>query len=184
MKKIILTILLFSTIFINNSFAISEDTRILMALIKSETKANRDLIKANTDLIKANQIATNKRFEDMKIYSDKRFEDMKIYSDKRFEDMEKLSNAKFEATNLRFEAIDDKFNMIVTIMLGGFTLVMGYLLKERSGIKKEITKEIEPELIKKADKQTVDRILHLIEDMAIEDIQIKDILIKHNLKAA
>ena len=180
MKKIILTILLFSTIFINNSFGISEDTRILMALIKSETEANRNLIKANRDLIKAETKANR----DLIKANRELIKANQIATNKRFEDMQKLSDAKFEATNLRFEAINDKFNMIVTIMLGGFTLVMGYLLKERSGIKKEITKEIKPELIKKADKKTVDRILYVIEDMAIEDIQIKNILIKHNLKAA
>ena len=70
LKRILVLLLLISSF----SFAevASTDIKVLVELIKSETRANRDLIrsetKANRDLIIANQKATNKRFEDMQKY--------------------------------------------------------------------------------------------------------------------
>ena len=112
-----------------------ENNKLLIELIKSETKANRELIKVN-------QEATNKRFEDM----------------------------------------NSKFNMILTVMIAGFGLIMGYLIKERGSIKVEIKKELEPELIKKADKDVLDKVIAVIEDMAMKDDEVKKLLSKHRLQ--
>jgi len=138
-------------VYANEPKAISNDTKLLVELIK----ANKDLIrsetKANRDLIISYQKATDKRFDDV---------------NKRFEDMNK------------------RFDTIVYIMLGGFTLIMGYLLKERNSIKQDIKAEIEPELIKKADKNILDKVIAIIEDMAKNDKEVEAMLHKHHLKFA
>ena len=124
------------------SLQMRENNKLLIELIKSEIKANRDLIKAN-------QEATNKRFEDMQKSVDKRFEEM-----------------------------NNKFYLIMALSL----LILGYLIKERGSIKVEIKKELEPELIKKADKHMLDKVIAVIEDMAMKDDEVKKLLSKHRLQ--
>ncbi len=82
----------------------------------------------------------------------------------------------------RFESIDKRFDIILYIMIAGFTIIMGYLLKERYLIKKEIEKELEPQLIRKADKNILDKVISIIEDMATKDKEIEELLKKHHLK--
>ena len=123
-----------------------ENNKLLIELIKSETRANRELLKAHID-------ESNRRFEQI---------------DKRFELMQKQ--------------IDSKFNLTMTLIVASFTLIMGYLLKERSGIKKEVKEEIEPELLKKADKNLLDRVVAVIEEMAKKDESVKEIMLKHGFK--
>ncbi len=49
-----------------------------------------------------------------------------------------VMKANQESTNRRFEDMNSKFNMILTVMLSGFILILGYLIKERNSIKKDI----------------------------------------------
>ena len=82
----------------------------------------------------------------------------------------------------RFEQVDKRFDMNMYIMIAGFTIIMGYLLKERYLIKSEIQKELEPQLIRKADKNILDKVIGIIEDMALKDKEIEELLTKHHLK--
>ena len=102
--------------------------------------------------------------------------------DKRFEQMDK----RFERVDKRFETMqtqmDKRFDMNMYIMIAGFTIIIGYLLKERYLIKSEIQKELEPQLIRKADKNILDKVIGIIEDMALKDKEIEELLTKHHLK--
>ena len=141
----ILTLLFFIS---NFSFADikTTDVKVLVELIKSETRANRDLIisnqkatekrfedmqrlivsetKANRDLIISNQKATEKRFESMQrliVSETKANRDLIIanykHSEKRFEDMRRYSEN-------RFEDMKKKSDDMLTIMLFGFGLLI------------------------------------------------------------
>jgi len=140
LKRILVLLLLISSF----SFAevASTDIKVLVELIKSETKANRDLIrsetKANRDLIIANQKATNQRFEEM----------------------------------------NNKFYMIMALLV----IIIGYLMKERQIIKKEILQEVKEIIEKKADKKFVDDIITVIEDFAKTNTEIADVLQKHKIR--
>ena len=98
---------------------------------------------------------------------DKRFEQV----DKRFESIQNQMDKRFEQVDKRFESMDKRFDVI-----------MGYLLKERYLIKVEIQKELEPQLIRKADKNILDKVISIIEDMATKDKEIEELLKKHHLK--
>jgi hypothetical protein len=158
MKKILLSfIILFSTI---NSFAVTEDTKLIIELVKSETKANRDLIISN-------QEATNKRFEAV----DKRFESV----DKRFEDM-----------NKRLDTILYIMGILFTATMTGFGIVINYLIKERKEITKEVRADVseymEYKLMQKADAKAVDNIITIIEKLGTKNKDIAEVLKKHQLR--
>ena len=152
MKIILLTLLTIVTLSANTQ-STSNDTKLLMELIKSETKANREAIEANRDLIKSEAQANRA-----------------------------LLQAYIKESNRRFEQADKRFDTQLYLLVAGFTLVMGYLLKERTVIKKEILKEIEPQLIRKADKNILDEIVSVIEEMAKNDKVMQAILKKHHFK--
>jgi hypothetical protein len=144
MKKLIFILLvIFNT---TNIFATSEDTKLIIEFIKSETKANRDLIIAN-------QKATDKRFDDV---------------NKRFEDMNK------------------RFDTILYIMLSGFTLIFGYLLKERKSMTKEVREDVseymEYKLTQKADAKVVENIINVLEKLGNKNPDIAEVLKKHKLE--
>ena len=162
MKKLLSGILLISSLafaevatksdIVNLSNQMKETNKIMIELIKSEIRANRDLIIAN-------QKATERRFEDMQKASDRRFDAV----DKRFEDMQKASDKRFEDMQ---KYMDNRFNTIITflsllftIMIGGFSALMWYLVKDREVIKKDIKEELETQLTKKADVKLVNDII-------------------------
>jgi hypothetical protein len=180
---------------ITNLFAVSEDTKLIIELVKSETKANRDLIKsetkanrdliiskteANRDLIIANQKAVDKRFGDI----NKRFEDM----NKRFEDMNKRFEDMQKSVDKRFDDMNKRFDTLVYIITTGFVLLFGYLLKERTVIAKKVKEEIEDEVIQKleqkTDKTLTLKIIKVLEDLAQNDEETRKLLEKHHLKLA
>lgn len=141
------------TILLTNIYALTEDTKFILD-------------------------AMDKKFEQM----DKKFEQV----DNRFEQMDKKFDKRFDLMqqqiDRRFEQSDRRFDMLVYILVGGFTLIMGYLLKERNSIKNEIQKEFEPQLIKKADKNILDEVVSVIEEMAKNDKVMQNILKKHHFK--
>jgi hypothetical protein len=150
MKKFMFLLLfVFSTI---NTFAVSEDTKLILELIKSNQELIKSEIKSNRELIISNQRATERRFEDM---------------NKRFEDMSK------------------RFDMLTYIVIAGFTLLFGYLLKERKAITKDIKDDIgeyiEFKLTKKADTKVVESIINILEKLATKDPKVAEILKKHNI---
>ncbi|MEA2100030.1 MAG: hypothetical protein U9P72_07865 [Campylobacterota bacterium] len=93
-----------------------------------------------------------------------------------------LLNVYREESNKRFEQADKRFDTLVYLLVGGFTLIMGYLLKERNSIKHEVIRELEPQLIKKADKNILDEVVSVIEEMAKNDKVMQEILKKHHFK--
>ena len=97
----------------------------------------------------------DKRFEQV----DKRLELMQQQMNKRAEQVDK----KFEQVDKKFEQVDKKFELMqqqidkrfdtqLYLIIAGFTLVMSYLLKERTMITKQVKQELEPELVKKLTK--------------------------------
>ena len=162
MKARILIIIM--SIFTINSFAITEDTKVLIELIKS------------------NQEINNKQFEAV----NKRFEDMQKSMDKRFEDMQKSMDKRFATVDKRFEDMNQRFNMMFYLMMAGFTLLFGYLLKERKTISKEvkedITENLEITLSQKADLNLVEKIIKILKKFATKNKDIENILMQHNLQ--
>ena len=168
-------IIIIMSIFTINSFAITEDTKVLIELIKSVRNEMKAETKTNRELIIANQKATDKRFEDMQKSMDKRFEDMQKSMDKRFVTVDK-----------RFEDMNKRFDMMFYLMMAGFTLLFGYLLKERKTISKEvkedITENLEITLSQKADLNLVEKIIKILKKFATKNKDIENILMQHNLQ--
>jgi len=164
MGKIIFILIFISSLLIakDSDFATKEDIKMLDKKIDTVIELVKENNKVLIEMIKNNNENINKRFESV----DKRFEDM----NKRFEDM-----------NKRFEDMNDRFNELVLVMIAGFTLIFGYLLKERSIIANKVKDEIEPEILKKADKSTLDKVIAILEDLAKKDKEVKQLFIKHGL---
>ena len=154
MKKILILISLILFSFASE-IATKDDIKELTRELKKDMRENNRLL---LEVIKTNQESTNKRFETV---------------DKRFEDM-----------NKRFDEMNSKFYMIVTIMLAGFGLIMGYLLKERNFIKKdvkeELDRELEVKLTQKADVNLVERVVNVLEEFGRRNQDIANVLKKHN----
>ncbi len=139
--------------------------------------ATKDDIKALVELIKANQESTNKRFDDV----NKRFED----SNKRFDDM----NRRFDDVNKHFDEVNTRFeeahNLSMAIIAGIFGLI-GFSLWDRrtmmSRTKEETIIIIEKELNQKADRNMLEKVISIIEDMAKKDESVREILARHHLK--
>jgi len=116
----------------------------------------------------------NKQFEQV----DKRFEQV----DKRFEDMQKQMDKRFEQVDKRFEDAHELSMTIIYTIAGLF----GFIIWDRrtmiNSAKKETIKELEPELVKKADKNILNEIIAIIEEMAKKDKEVENILLKHHLK--
>ena len=144
MKLIISIILILTSLSANTKEPTNSDIKLLVELIKSETKTNRDLMMA----------------------------------------YQESNNKRFDSINKRFDDANKRFDTMIYLMVAGFTLIMGYLLKERTSIKSEVRKELEPELIKKADKTVLDNIIAIIEGIAKNDKEVEKLLNKHNLRFA
>ena len=144
-------------VFTTNSFAISEDTKVLIELIKSNQKA-----------------------------TDKRFEDMQKYMDKRFEDMQKSTDKRFEAVDKRFDMIFYVLGFLFTATMSGFGIIINHLSKERKTISKEvkedITENLEITLSQKADLNLVEKIIKILKKFATKNKDIENILTQHNLQ--
>ena len=157
MGKIIFILIFISSLLIakDSDFATKEDIKMLDKKIDTVIELVKENNKVLIEMIKNNNENINKRFESV---------------DKRFEDM-----------NKRFEDMNDRFNELVLVMIAGFTLIFGYLLKERSIIANKVKDEIEPEILKKADKSTLDKVIAILEDLAKKDKEVKQLFIKHGL---
>jgi len=139
--------------------------------------ATKDDIKALVELIKANQESTNKRFDDV----NKRFED----SNKRFDDM----NRRFDDVNKHFDEVNTRFeeahNLSMAIIAGIFGLI-GFSLWDRRTMMSRTQEEtiiiIEKELNQKADRNMLEKVISIIEDMAKKDESVREILARHHLK--
>jgi tetrahydromethanopterin S-methyltransferase subunit G len=131
---------------------------------------------ASKDDIKMLVYHMDKRFEQV----DKRFEQV----DKRFEQVDKRFELMQQQMDKRFEQVDKRFDTQLYLIIAGFTLIMGYLLKERSFIAKMVKDELKPELVKKADKNILDQVVAIIGEMAKQDKEVEAILTKHHLKLA
>ena len=98
--------------------------------------------------------------------------------DKRFEQVDK----RFEQVDKRFEEMHQLSMTIIYIIVALF----GFIIWDRRSMmnitKKEVIKELEPELLKKADKNMLDKVVAIIHDMAKKDKDIESILTKHHLK--
>jgi len=164
MKRLLLTILLLLNT--TNLLAVSQDTQVLIELIKANQKSNDKRF----DSIDKRFDDVNKRFDDV----NKRFESMQKQMDRRFEDMQKQMDRR--AT----EAHDLSMNIIYAI-----ASLFGFIIWDRrtmiNSAKKETIRELEPELVKKADKNILNEIIAIIEEMAKKDKEVEKILLKHHL---
>ena len=109
---------------------------------------------------------------------DKRFEQV----DKRFDLMQKQIDKRFEQVDKRFEESHQLSMTIIYIIVALFGFIIWDRRSMMSATKKEIVKELEPELVKKADKNVLDRVIAIIQEMAIKDKNVEDMLTKHHLK--
>jgi hypothetical protein len=151
MKKILLSfIILFSTI---NSFAVTEDTKLIIELVKSETKANRDLIISN-------QEATNKRFEAV---------------DKRFEDMNKRLDTIMYIMGILFTVTMTGFGIVINYLIKE----RKEITKE---VRADVSEYMEYKLMQKADAKAVDNIITIIEKLGTKNKDIAEVLKKHQLR--
>ena len=194
MKKLILLILLSSLSFaeVATKSDIDNLANRIDDIITQMKENNRLVLK----VIEANQKATNRRFDDI----NKRFEDMQRLiqsnqkaTNQRFEDMQRLMQSNQKATNQRFEDMNSKFNMIVTIMLFGFTLITSMvafltnlIFKEQKTVK-ELENEIKVvvnEVEKSSSKKYFEILVETIETMAKKDDDFEIILKKYHLAFA
>jgi hypothetical protein len=151
MKKILLSfIILFSTI---NIFAVTEDTKLIIELVKSETKANRDLIISN-------QEATNKRFEAV---------------DKRFEDMNKRLDTIMYIMGILFTVTMTGFGIVINYLIKE----RKEITKE---VRADVSEYMEYKLMQKADAKAVDNIITIIEKLGTKNKDIAEVLKKHQLR--
>ncbi|MEA2100029.1 MAG: hypothetical protein U9P72_07860 [Campylobacterota bacterium] len=142
MKLLLIMLLSILSLNANTQNQVSNDTKLLVELIKSETKANRELIKANTELIKSE------------------------------------TKANRDLLNAYVEEANNRFYITVTLLV----LIFGYLLKERALLTTQVKQELEPELIKKADKKVLENVIAIIEELAKKDKEVEKLLHKHHLK--
>ena len=150
--------------------------KILLLTISIFITLNASSENATKDDIKMLIHQMDKRFEQV----DKRFEQV----DKRLELMQQQMDKRAQEVDRKFEQVDKRFDTQLYIMVTGFTLIMGYLLKERTIITKQVKQELEPELVKKADKNILDKVIAIIEDMAKNDKEVENMLIKHHMRLA
>ena len=153
---------------------------ITLTLFASPQPATKDDIKMLIHQMDKRFEQVDKRFEQV----DKRLEMIQKQMDKRFEQVDK----RFEENNRRFELmqqeINNRFDTQFYLIIAGFTLILGYLLKERTIISTKVKEEIKPELIKKADKNILDKVIAIIEEMAKKDKEVESMLEKHHLRLA
>jgi uncharacterized membrane protein SpoIIM required for sporulation len=98
--------------------------------------------------------------------------------DKRFEQVDK----RFEQVDKHFEEAHQLSMTIIYIIIALFGFIMWDRRSMMSATKKEVVKELEPELVKKADKNILDKVVAIIEEMAKNDKEIEAILKKHHLR--
>ena len=105
--------------------------------------------------------------------------------DKRFDAMQNSMDKRFEQVDKRFEQVDKRFEDMMSFMFllatGTFGLI-GFSLWDRRTMINTAKRELEPELIKKADKNMLDKVISIIEEMAKNDKIMQEILKKHNFK--
>jgi TolA-binding protein len=156
-------------------------SKILLAIISFTLYLYATPQNATKDDIKMLIHQMDKRFEQV----DKRFEQV----DKRLELMQQQMDKRFEQVDKRFEQVDKHFEeahqlsmTIIYIIIALFGFIMWDRRSMMSATKKEIVKELEPELVKKADKNILDRVIAIIEEMAKKDKEVEAILTKHHLR--
>ena len=150
--------------------------KILFITISLLITLNASPQNATKDDIKMLIHQMDKRFEQV----DKRFEQ----SDKQLEMMKEQMNKRFEQVDKRFEESHQLSMTIIYIIIALFGFIIWDRRSMMSATKKEIIKELEPELVKKADKNVLDRVIAIIEEMAKEDKSVEEMLKKHHLRLA
>jgi hypothetical protein len=116
MKKILFIIGIFYSV---NSFAITEDTKMLVELIKSNQKINEAKFQAIdkrfedvVELIKSNQKINEAKFQEM----DKRFDLLERSTNAKIDALQKSTNAKIDAleksTNIKIDATNAKIDAL------------------------------------------------------------------------
>ena len=123
------------------------------------------------------RILKNDLKDDIQMLSNQITETNKVML-KMIESNQKATNQRFEDINKRFEEMNNKFYMIMALLV----IIIGYLMKERQIIKKEILQEVKEIIEKKADKKFVDDIITVIEDFAKTNTEIADVLQKHKIR--
>ncbi len=100
-----------------------------------------------------------------------------------------VMNKRFEAVDKRFEAVDKRFEFMQNLMMGLLASIfgaIGYMFWDRQKsfkeAKEEYKKELNAQLIKKADKKTLEEVIVIIEELANKDDVVKDILARHHLR--
>ena len=156
MKKILFIFLItFNFLYANSDLATKGDVN----SIKSElVEIRRDMRENNRmllEVIKTNQENTNKRFEDV--------------------------NRRFDDVNKRFEFIQNLLALLTTAIFG----LIGYMFWDRKqtikDAKEEFSKIVEDKLRDKADKNALEKVLDIIEEIAKKDENVREALKRHHL---
>ena len=90
----------------------------------------------------------------------------------------------------RFEQVDNQLSNQFYMIIAGFTLMLGYLLKERKYISNEVeeivTPKIENKVVEKikakTDKSFTQKIVTALEELAQRDEETRDLLKRHHLQ--
>jgi general stress protein CsbA len=136
----------------------------------------------------ASEVATK---DDLKILGNQVDSQIKMLSNQMKDNNRliiELIKANQKATDKRFEDMNKRFDMLSYIMIAGFTLVFGYLIKDRKSITKDVREDIseyvEFKLTQKADLKEVENIINVLEKFGNKNPDIANILEKHNLRKA
>ena len=140
---------------------------ITISLFASSDNATKDDIKMLIHQM-------DKRFEQV----DKRFEQV----DKRLDLFQQQMDKRLEQIDKRFEETHDLSMTIISIIIALFGFIIWDRRTMMNATKKEVVQELELELVKKADKNVLDKVIGIIEDMAKKDKEVESLLEKHHLK--
>ena len=158
----------------------------------------------NIFLLSSEAVATKNDIKMLIQYMDKRFESAQHNMDKRFDLMQHNMDKRFEAVDKRFESIDKRFEsannlmysfmgligLIFTLIIWDRRTMMKASIKEASENASKLIKENEKQqneillsqLLKKADKNILDKVIKSLEEIYKNNKESREIFIKHNIK--
>ena len=203
MRKILFIISIFYSV---NSFAITEDTKMIIELIKSNQKINNakfqemdkrfDLLERSTNAkIDALEKSTNIKIDAINAKIDA----LQKSTNAKIDALEKSTNIKIDATNAKIDALEKSMNgkfdtmfyiigFLFTATMTGFGIILRHLSSERKTIAKDIKNDIvenlETKLNQKADISLVESIINILEKFANKNADIAEVLSRHQLRPA
>jgi len=167
-----------------NLFANSNDTRLILEMMKENNKNIIRIIKENNKNVEnqiktmkvdlENQIkATNERIDDM----NNRIDDM----NNRINDM----NNRINDVNKRINDTNNRIDILSNYVLGVFSsliAVIGFIYWDRRTVISKAKDEVEEKMNNRY-KDSINGVINTLKDLAVINPEVEEIVKRHNLKA-